>query len=107
MRHAIVRWSHASHFKGYTMKTLLLFSLFFSSYLLSSEPGQQAQHPEAIGIARASEGESTLQVIFPGTGTKPIYIPLGTEPGQAGRPVVIGVAPMGPHEETHEVFPGR
>ena len=87
------------------MKTLLLFSLFFSSYLLSSEPGQQAQHPEAIGIVRASEGESTLQVIFPGTGTKPIYVPPATKP-EGGRPVVIAVAPMGPHEETHEVLPG-
>ena len=86
------------------MKTLLIFSLFFSSYLLSSEPGQghlEGQHPENISILRVNpEGGPTAQNIFPGTGEG------STKPESGGRPFLIGVGARGPHEDPHEVRPG-
>ena len=84
------------------MKTLLLFSLFFSSYLLSSEPGQQAQHPTGIQIFRQGDPleAPSFQLIQPGTGEG------STKPELGGRPDIIGVGAMGPHEDTHIVLPG-
>ena len=86
------------------MKTLLLFSLFFSSYLLSSEPGQQAQHPTSIVIHR--EGFQTQQIIRPGTGEGPTYFPPSSEPGQGGQPDQILVGAVGDPRGVHAVNPG-
>ena len=78
------------------MKTLLLFSLFFSSYLLSS-----GQYPGIISIER----EVGVQEISPGTGEKPEFRSgLGGE-RPTGQPDTIFVRGEGQREH-HVISPG-